>query len=515
MPAFPVYAGKMLAFPRSKMYIYNTMTRKKELFTPIEENKVSMYVCGPTVYDYFHIGNARPFLFFDVVRNYFKYLGYEITYIQNITDIDDKIIARANEEKVDYKEITKKYIGAYLNDLKALGIEAADVNPLATAFLDKMIDLIESLIKKGFAYHVNGDVYFSVSKYKEYGKLSGKNLDDLQAGARIEANQQKLNPFDFTLWKKAKEGEPAWDSPWGQGRPGWHTECVAMSKCYLGETFDIHGGGVDLVFPHHENEIAQAEAIAGKPLANYWMHNGFLNIEGNKMSKSLDNFFTAREVLKVYDADVIRFFFLSKHYRSPIDYNKEILEEAKTAFSRFYEVFRKYPVKMENVNNAEIRMQNAEMSRKQKMENGESIMDNNPLSIIHYPLSIDKGGHNESLKQDFLDAMNDDFNTAKAIACLFDIAKVVFNQDIDENTQKEAAMLLYELGSVLGFFKDISEKMSKNIDDKAERLVLFLIEIRNQAKIDKNYALADKIRNELKSMGIELRDTANGTEWTI
>ena len=476
------------------MLIYNTLTKKKEEFFPINENKVKMYVCGPTVYDFFHLGNARPFLFFDVVRNYFQYIGYETTFVQNITDIDDKIIARANEENMDIIDFTKKFVNAFYQDLKALNINLADTNPKATDFVPEMIELIQILIQKGYAYEVNGDVYFAVNEFKDYGKLSGKNLEDLQAGARINANEQKKNPFDFTLWKKAKENEPSWQSPWGNGRPGWHTECVVMSKKYLGQSFDIHGGGIDLVFPHHENEIAQAEAIDGKSLANYWMHNGFLNIEGDKMSKSMNNYFTARDVLKVYDADVIRFFFLSKHYRSPIDYNKEILEESKTAISRFFEVFKKYPVYVET----HLCRQYRQSSRLT------SQTDPSPLPSIL-----------TDLKNEFIEAMNDDFNTAKAIACLFDIAKLVFNQKYDEIVQKQAAKLLYELGNVLGFFKDISEKLSQNIDDKAEKLILLLIDLRNQAKKEKNFTLADRIRNELNSIEIELRDTVNGTEWNI
>jgi len=460
------------------MLIYNSMSKKKEKFVPIEKNKIKMYVCGPTVYNYFHIGNARPFLFFDVVRSYFKFLGYEVIYIQNITDIDDKIINKANEENIDFFEFADRYAKAFHEDIKELHVTAADFYPKATEFIHEMIDLIVELIEKDFAYESNGDVYFSVGKLPDYGKLSGKNIDERQAGARIEANDQKRSPYDFTLWKKAKDNEPHWDSPWGEGRPGWHTECVVMSKKYLGQSFDIHGGGIDLIFPHHENEIAQAEAIDGKPHANYWMHNGFLNIDGDKMSKSLDNFFTARDVLKVYDADTIRFFFLSKHYRSPIDYSKAILEESKIAMNRFYEVFKKFPVYTEPFN----------------------LYSNKELVGI---------------KSQFIEAMNDDFNTAKAIAYLFDIAKVAFSSNYDEKTNLEAANLLYELGSVLGFFKNVSIKMANNIDNKAEKLILLLIDIRNQAKNDKNFVLADKIRKELLEADIELRDTANGTEWAI
>lgn len=460
------------------MLIYNTLSKKKEEFVPVEENKVKMYVCGPTVYNYFHIGNARPFLFFDVVRSYFKYLKYEVLFVQNITDIDDKIINKAFAEDIEFTKFAKKYTDAFFEDLDALHINRADVNPKATEYIKEMINLIKELVDNDFAYESNGDVYFAVSKLNSYGKLSGKNLDDLQAGARIEANDQKRNPFDFTLWKKAKENEPAWNSPWGKGRPGWHTECVVMSKKYLGQSFDIHGGGIDLIFPHHENELAQAEAIDNKPLANYWMHNGFLNIEGDKMSKSLDNFFTARDVLKSHDADTIRFFFLSKHYRSPIDYNKEILEESKIAVNRFYEVFKNNPVYI------------------------------NP-HFEYTELVITE------IKNQFLDAMNDDFNTAKAIAYFFELAKISFNKENSDSLQREAANLLFELGSVLGFFKNIQQRLENNIDGKAEQLILLLIEIRNQAKKDKNFALADKIRNDLKNIDVELRDNQQGTEWSI
>jgi len=477
------------------MLIYNTLTNKKEEFIPIEKNKVKMYVCGPTVYNYFHIGNARPFLFFDVVRSYFKFIGYEVIYVQNLTDIDDKIIQKANEDKVEYFDITKKYIDAFFEDCKALGIAPADVNPKATEFINEMVDLIHDLIKKEYAYESNGDVYFSVSKIKHYGRLSGKNLSELQVGARIEANEQKRNPFDFTLWKKAKENEPSWDSPWGKGRPGWHTECIVMSNKYLGETFDIHGGGIDLIFPHHENEIAHSEALCGKPHANYWMHNGFVNIDGDKMSKSLNNFFTTRDVLKLYDADTIRFFFLSKHYRSPIDYNKEILEESKTAMNRFYEVFKKFPVH--------------ELTRPDIV----AAISNHHFrrgAACHTQMEIDIF---IPIKEQFDHAMNDDFNTAKAIACLFDLAKIAFSQNHDNHINQVAAFLLYDLGLVLGFFKDLESKLSNKLGDKAEKLINLLIDLRNQAKKDKNFALADKIRDSLKDIGIELRDTPDGTTY--
>lgn len=458
------------------MKIYNSMTRQKEEFTPVNPGKVNLYACGPTVYNYFHIGNARPFLFFDVVRRYFKFLGYEVTYAQNITDIDDKIIDQAIKENTSFEDIAGRYTQAFFEDLKALNINYADFNPKATEFIPEMISIISELIEKGKAYESNGDVYFSVESTPSYGKLSGKNLEDLKAGARVEANTQKKNPADFTLWKKAKPGEPKWESPWGDGRPGWHTECVVMSKKLLGETFDIHGGGVDLVFPHHENEIAQAEAISGKPLANYWMHNGFLNIEGNKMSKSLNNFFTARDIMKKYDPEVIRFFFLSKHYRSPIDFNEEIIIESKSALSRFYSSFKHIDIL------------------------------NISAEMIDHVLC-------EEAVNTFKEAMNDDFNTAKAMAVLFDLTREIWNDQNSLVKKQTAAFVLKQLGQVLGFFSNLEERLSNNVDQIAEQLINLLIDYRIQAKKDKNYTLSDKIRNDLNELGIELQDTPNGTVW--
>jgi len=454
------------------MLVFNTSTNKKEEFVSIEPKKIKMYICGPTVYNYFHIGNARPFLFFDVVRNFFKYQGFDVLYIQNITDIDDKIIKHANDEEIEYFDFTKRYIEAFFEDLEKLHISKADENPKATDFISEMVSYINELILNDYAYEKEGDVYFSVRKLPEYGQLSGKNIDDLLTGARIEANDNKKDATDFTLWKKAKVGEPSWDSPWGKGRPGWHTECVVMSKKYLGTPFDIHGGGIDLIFPHHENELAQALAVEKKPLANYWMHNGFLNIEGDKMSKSLNNFFTARDVLKLYSADTVRFFFLSKHYRSPIDYNPQILEESKSSIQRFHEVFKKFPVYVE------------------------------PNYVYNNELVISK-------KSLFTEAMNDDFNTAKAVSYMFDLVKLA-NQGC-----LESANLIYELGCILGFFRDIKSDLSNSLDDKSDKLISLLIEIRNQAKRDKNFVLSDKIRNDLKDLNIELRDTVNGTEWSV
>ncbi len=459
------------------MKIYNTLTKKKEDFIPIEENKVKMYACGPTVYNYFHIGNARPFVFFDVVRNYFEYMGYQVTYAQNITDIDDKIINKAIEDNSSFKEIAKKYIKAFQDDTQKLGIRNPDFQPKASEVIGEIIKLIKELEKKGFAYEVEGDVYFSVESFKQYGKLSGKKIDDQKAGARIEANINKKHPADFTLWKKAKPGEPTWNSPWGKGRPGWHSECVVLSQKYLqSESFDIHGGGVDLVFPHHENENAQAEALSNKPLANYWMHNGFINIEGEKMSKSLNNFFTARDILKEYNAEAIRFFFLSKHYRSPIDFNREIMQESDTAVKNFYSVLKSIKYK---------------------------AID---LKQDYSPELIKK-------KAEFIKAMDDDFNTAKALSVMFDLVRIIKSSKDDELFSQEAGNLLVELGGVLGFFQDIENILTNDLGDLSEKLLSILIDIRNDAKKNKNWILSDKIRDDLLKEGIQLLDTKDGTKW--
>ena len=456
------------------MKIYNTMTNKKDEFIPLEEGKIKMYVCGPTVYNYFHIGNARPFVFFDVVRRYFEYKGFEVTFVQNITDIDDKLIDQSIKENTKVSEIAKKYIKAFYEDIDTLEIKRVNIQPKATEYIPNMIELIKKLEEKGFAYESGGDVYYAVDKFKDYGKLSGRKLDELRAGARIEENSQKNNPFDFTLWKMAKPGEPKWQSPWGEGRPGWHTECVVMSQSLLGETFDIHGGGIDLVFPHHENEIAQAEALTGKQFVRYWMHNGYLNIEGQKMSKSLNNFFTARDILKKYDAETIRFFFLSKHYRSPIDFNEEIIIESQKAVKNFYS----------------------------------ALSEIDYLSFKDETISSDDFAE---YKNSFITAMDDDFNTAKALSVLFDLIKMIKNEANNMRNRKQAALLLVELGKVLGFFNKIEKKLAT--DDMSEQLIELMIEYRNSFKKEKNWAMADKIRDDLKNVGITLKDTKDGTRW--
>jgi len=454
--------------------IYNTLTNKKEKFVPVESGKVKMYVCGPTVYNYFHIGNARPLIFFDVVKRYFEYIGYKVTLVRNITDIDDKLIKRSIEEDIPVAEIAKKYTEAFFADCESLEVGHADQHPKATEYIGEMIRLIKDIEDKKFAYEVNGDVYFSVSDFKEYGKLSGKKLADLKAGARVEANTQKKHLADFTLWKKAKPGEPKWDSPWGEGRPGWHTECVVMSRNILGETFDIHGGGIDLVFPHHENEIAQAEAANHKKQANYWMHNGYLNIEGEKMSKSLNNFFTARDILKEFDAETIRFFFLSKHYRSPIDFNKSILQESKNAVKNLYN----------------------------------TIKSADYLNVINEDVQLNKD--QLKLKEIFTNAMDDDFNTAKAISVLFDISKAY-------NKTKDISYihLMLELGNVLGFFSNLEEKLAEEVKGISSQLIELIISYRTSFKKEKNWKMADKIRDDLKELNIVLKDTPSGTDWSI
>ncbi len=460
------------------MKIYNSLTKKKEEFVPVEAGKIKMYVCGPTVYNYFHIGNARPLIFFDAVKKFFEYTGNKVVLVRNITDIDDKLIKRSIEEEVPVSKIAEKYTKAFFDDCRALEISPADHHPKATEYIDEMIKFIKDLEDKNFAYEVNGDVYFSVSKFKGYGKLSGKKLQDLQAGARVEANHQKEHPADFTLWKKAKPGEPKWSSPWGDGRPGWHTECVVMSRKLLGDTFDIHGGGIDLIFPHHENEIAQAEASTGKKLVQFWVHNGYLNIEGEKMSKSLNNFFTARDILKKYDAETIRFFFLSKHYRSPIDFNEDIIKESKQAVKNFYSCLK-------NVDY---------------------------LSFKDEDLN-DPDNEKKVTRELFIEFMSNDFNTAKAIALLFEIASVVRNNNEPLPRRKIYSQLLVELGNVLGFFTNLEEKLTDNISDISNELIGLLLESRAEFKNTKNWAMADRIRDRLAALRIKLKDTPEGTVW--
>ena len=464
------------------MKIYNTLTRKKEEFVPIDKNEVKMYSCGPTVYDYFHIGNARPFIVFDTMRRYLEYSGYKVKFVQNFTDIDDKMIRRANEEGITVKELGERFIKEYFEDAHALGIHEATVHPKATENIDAIIKVVQSLVEKGYAYAVDGNVYFSTKKFKEYGKLSHQPLDELEAGARIDINEHKNDPMDFALWKAQKPGEPAWESPWGMGRPGWHIECSAMVNKFLGETIDIHSGGQDLIFPHHENEIAQSECANGKPFAHYWMHNGYININNQKMSKSLGNFFTVRDIRKKYDSEVIRFFMLSAHYRNPINFADTLMEQAKSAVERVYTCLDNLTFLAQN---------SAEKDLCEK------------CSAISAKL--------DECREKFIAAMDDDLNTADAIAAIFDIvylANTEITADCAKQVITKAIDLIHELGAVLGLFTK-SEK--KTLDEEVEEL----IEKRNKARIEKNWAEADAIRDKLKEMNIILKDTPNGVQWSI
>lgn len=465
------------------MKIYNTMSKRKEEFVPLEEGKVKMYVCGPTVYNFIHIGNARPMIVFDTVRRYFEYKGYDVNFVSNFTDVDDKIIKKAIEEGVTADEISKRYIAECKKDMEAMNIKPATKNPLATEEICGMVDMIQTLIDKGYAYEKNGTVYYRTRKFKEYGKLSHKNLDDLQSGGRtllVTGEDEKEDPLDFVLWKPKKEGEPAWESPWSEGRPGWHIECSEMSKKYLGEQIDIHAGGEDLIFPHHENEIAQSEAANGKEFAKYWMHNGFLNIDNRKMSKSLGNFFTVREISEKYDLQVLRFFMLSAHYRSPLNFSADLMESARTSLERI----------LTAADNLRFLSKNAEECRITEEEKA----------------LLDKA---DEYVQGFERAMDDDFNTADAVASVFELVKFI-NTTADGNRSKEYLDTLYnilfKLTDVLGIIIDKKEEM---LDDEIEAM----IEKRQAARKERNFALADQIRDELLAKGIILEDTREGVKW--
>ena len=464
------------------MKIYNTMSSQKEEFKELEKGKVKMYSCGPTVYNYFHIGNARPFIVFDTLRNYLEYIGYEVTFVQNFTDVDDKIIIKANEEGITPIQLADKYIEEYFKDAKAIGIRKATVHPRVTENIKEIIDFIQDLIDKGFAYVLGNDVYFEVKKFKEYGKLSHKNIDDLISGARIEINDEKKAPIDFALWKGKKEGEIGWDSPWGQGRPGWHIECSVMSNKYLGESIDIHSGGQDLIFPHHENEIAQSEARSSHTFANYWMHNGYINVDNEKMSKSLGNFFTVRDVLKEFDGDTLRFFMLSAHYRSPINYSKDMLNQAKSSLERIKNC-------KNNLNFILTKIDKTDMSEQEK----ENV------------------AYLQECKTNFIDKMNDDLNTADAITAIFDLVKFA-NTNVSIDSSKvfvqQTLDMLNELTGVLNI------AMDKTDEDVDVAKIEELIEQRNIAKKSKDFAKADEIRDELKQMGIEIKDTRQGVQWS-
>ncbi len=454
--------------------IYNTLTRRKDIFKPRIPGKVGMYVCGMTVYDYCHIGHARVMVVFDVVARYFRYSGYDLTYVRNITDIDDKIIQRANQNEEDFTALTERFIEAMHEDEAALAVLPPDIEPRATQSMDDIIRMIMQLFEQGLAYiGANGDVFYAVDKFPGYGQLSGKKLDELQAGERVEVDSAKHNPFDFVLWKKAKPGEPAWNSPWGRGRPGWHIECSAMSTCCLGNHFDIHGGGMDLQFPHHENEIAQSEGATGEKFVNVWMHNGFVRVNEEKMSKSLGNFFTVREVLKQYRPEVIRFFILTSHYRSPLNYSDEQLDEAQAALTRLYTALRGVDADA------------SEQLDEQQVER-------------------------------FKQAMDDDFNTPVALSVLFDLAREI-NKSDDLPEKQKLAHTLKHLAAVLGVLQDDPESFLKGgLDNSglAEENIEQLIQQRQQAKQAKNWAEADRIRDQLKEQGIVLEDTPGGkTSW--
>lgn len=462
------------------MKLFNTLTRSKEEFVPQKPGEVTMYSCGPTVYNFFHLGNARPFIIFDTLRRYLEYRGYQVTFVQNFTDIDDKIINKANEEGVPFTEITKKYIDEYFVDAKGLGIREASVHPRATENISEIIAFVKDLVEKGFAYEANGDVYFRAKKFQDYGKLSHQPLEDLEAGARINVNEHKEDAMDFALWKMAKEGEPSWDSPWGKGRPGWHIECSVMANRYLGKTIDIHSGGQDLIFPHHENEIAQSEARNCAPFARYWVHNGHINVDNRKMSKSLNNFFTVRDIAKEFDYEVIRFFMLSAHYRSPINYSSDLMESAKASLERIYTC----------VDNLNFISQN---------------LSDDMLSEVALKTQA------EGLKQNFLDAMEDDLNTAVAIASIFELVKLANvaaseHKIITREMAQYFVSLIRELCGVLGI---LTRQEETSLDKEIEEL----IQKRQEARKAKDFALADKIRDDLQNRGILLEDTPSGVKW--
>ena len=462
------------------MKVYNTLTRKKEELVPITPGEIKMYACGPTVYNYIHIGNARPLCIFDILRRYLEYRGYNVKFVQNFTDIDDKIIRRANEEHVDFSEISERYIKEFWTDADGLNVRHATINPKATENIDAIIQIISTLIEKGYAYEAQGDVYFSTEKFKDYGKLSHQPLEDLEAGARIMVGEGKREPMDFAVWKAAKPAEPAWDSPWGKGRPGWHIECSAMNWRYLGDTIDIHCGGQDLIFPHHENEIAQSECFTGKPFAHYWMHNGYINVDNVKMSKSLGNFFTVRDVAEKYGYEPIRYLLISAQYRSPINYSTDIIEQCIAALNRLYTCRDSLDFELKNAVDAE-------------HDGDKAIID----------------GFNKYREQ-FIAAMDDDLNTADAIASIFELVRDINTNVVGKTPSKAlvegAIAMLDELTGVLGL---VYNRKTETLDSDVEAL----IEARTNARKEKNWAEADRIRDQLKEMGIVLEDTAQGVKW--
>lgn len=468
--------------------IYNTEKQQKETFQPLEDKKVKMYVCGPTTYNLIHLGNARPVVVFDTIRRYFEYAGYEVTYVQNFTDVDDKIINRAAEENMEPLALAEKYIGEYFKDTEKLNIKKATNHPKVSENIPEIIEFVQGLIDKGFAYEVDGDVYYSIEKFAEYGKLSGRDLGDMQMGARVNVDERKKHPGDFALWKSAKPGELFWESPWGPGRPGWHIECSVMSRKYLGDQFDIHGGGQDLIFPHHENEVAQTEAMTGKKMATYWMHNGFITINKEKMSKSLGNFFLLREILDRFDPVTVRFYLIETHYRSPLDFDYDKIEESGRA--------------LERIKNTYLQLKNYQETSSSEGD------EKNTAKII------------QEVKEDFTKAMDDDFNTALAIAEIFDFTKEI-NKLLKKNEmkKKEAQDLLEiysDLLNVLGL--DMEKATSSGQDghsDLAEKAIQILIDLRQEAKKNKDFQTADKIRDSLSEIGVQLEDTRAGVKWKI
>ena len=456
------------------MQIYNTMTRKKEELVPLVPGQIRMYACGPTVYNYFHIGNARPFIVFDTLRRYLEYKGFQVTFVQNFTDIDDKMIRRAHEEGTTVAELGERFIAEYYRDADALGIERASANPRATQHIGEIISLVQELIDGGHAYAAdNGDVYFAVRSFPGYGKLSGQNIDDLENGARVDPTEQKRDPLDFALWKGEKPGEPAWDAPWGRGRPGWHIECSAMSMAILGESFDIHAGGQDLIFPHHENEIAQSEAATGKPFARYWMHNGYINVDNQKMSKSLGNFFTVRDIAKEFDLEAVRMFMLSVHYRNPVNFSRELIQQAEAALTRL-------------------------RTARERLEEAQRVQET--AEDAAFTASLD------GFRARFEAAMDDDLNTADAIGALFDLVRAcnTFVTEPRGGAAIDAAKALFDqLTGVLGL---LQHKQEEAMPEEALRL----LDERQQARKAKDFARADAIRDQLKEMGYAVEDTAQG-----
>ena len=458
--------------------IFNSLTRQKEAFVPLEEGKVKMYVCGPTVYNYIHIGNARPVIVYDTVRRHLEYRGYDVKYVSNFTDVDDKLIKAANELGEEVPEIAERFINAYFDNTKALGCAEADVHPRVTGHMPQIVDFIDALIEKGYAYESQGDVYYHTRKFDGYGKLSHQSVDELKIGARIEAGDKKQDALDFVLWKAAKPGEISWESPWGKGRPGWHIECSVMAREHLGDTIDIHAGGQDLTFPHHENEIAQSEAYTGKPFARYWMHNGYINIENEKMSKSLNNFVLVNDILKELDPQVLRLFMLSVHYRHPINYSRSLVEDAQAGMER---------------------IRTAYSNLKHRLENSAGLGDHNDIWLSKI----------EAIKQEFIETMDDDFNTANAISKLFDLAKLANTYLLEKQTAEPVLQTFIEVFDELAGVLGLPFAQSELLDAEIEAL----LEGRVEARKNRDFARSDEIRDHLKEQNIILEDTAQGTRW--